>query len=112
MPTLKYFAAAGAPRLYCVHKPVTTIGKALGNDVAIAGAGVVDHHAQIIFEGRDFELHEIDREGDIAGNGKKKRRGRLANGDRIQLGTVELGFSMFSEMPPACDDDDAATEST
>ena len=37
MPTLKYFAAAGAPRLYCVHKPVTTIGKALGNDVAIAG---------------------------------------------------------------------------
>ena len=46
MPTLKYFAAAGAPRLYAVHKPVTTIGKALGNDVPVAGAGVAEHHAQ------------------------------------------------------------------
>ena len=56
MPTLKYFATAGAPRMYCVHKPLTTIGKALGNDVPIVGAGVADHHAQILFDGRDFVL--------------------------------------------------------
>jgi transcriptional regulator with GAF, ATPase, and Fis domain len=97
MSTLKYFAAAGAPRLYCVHKPVTTIGKALGNDVAIAGAGVSDHHAQILFDGRDFVLEELDREADIDINGKRKRRARLVHGDRVHLGAVELGFSMFSE---------------
>jgi transcriptional regulator with GAF, ATPase, and Fis domain len=97
MPTLKYFAAAGGPRLYSVHKPVTTIGKGLGNDVAVAGAGVTDHHAQILFDGRDFVLEELDRDADIAINGKKKRRARLVHGDRVQLGTVELGFSMFAE---------------
>ena len=108
MPTLKHFAAAGAPRLYCVHKPVTTIGKALGNDVAIAGGGVADHHAQILFDGRDFQLEELDRDADIAINGKRKRRARLVHGDRLQLGQVELGFSMFTETAPAAarDDDD------
>src|ERR1700760_2401384 len=106
MPTLKYFAsqvASGAPRLYCVHKPVTTVGKALGNDVAIAGSGVAAHHVQILFDGRDFVLEELDRDADIAINGKKKRRARLVHGDRLQLGAVELAFSMFAEgaMPAA-----------
>ena len=111
MPTLKYFAAAGAPRLYCVHKPVTTIGRALGNDVAIRGTGVVEHHAQILFDGRDFVLEELDRDADIDINGKRKRRARLVHGDRVHLGGVELGFSMFSELvtaaPSASGDDDA-----
>src|SRR5271166_6015225 len=109
MPTLKYFAAAGAPRLYCVHKPVTTIGKALGNDVAIVGAGVADHHAQVLFDGRDFVLEELDRDADIDINGKRKRRARLVHGDRVHLGAVELGFSMFSDASPspARDDDES-----
>jgi transcriptional regulator with GAF, ATPase, and Fis domain len=113
MPTLKYFAAAGAPRLYCVHKPVTTIGKALGNDVAIVGAGVAEHHAQILFDGRDFVLEELDRDADIDINGKRKRRARLVHGDRVHLAAVEIGFSMFSDAPAASfrdgrdeDDDD------
>ncbi|HLM75794.1 MAG TPA: sigma 54-interacting transcriptional regulator [Polyangiaceae bacterium] len=101
MPTLKCFAASGAPRLFPVHKPVSTIGKGLGNDVVIAGTGVSDHHAQIVFDGRDFILEEIDKAGDISINSKKKRRARLVHGDRVQLGSVELAFSMFSEQAPA-----------
>ncbi|MDI1448182.1 sigma 54-interacting transcriptional regulator [Polyangium sp. 6x1] len=110
MPTLKYFAARGAPRVYAVHKPVTTIGKALGNDVALAGTGLADHHAQISFDGRDFVLEELDRDGDIQINGKKKRRARLVHGDRVMLGAVELGFSMFSEAPKTRSDDDGENE--
>ncbi|MFO0758568.1 MAG: sigma 54-interacting transcriptional regulator [Byssovorax sp.] len=106
MPTLKYFAAAGAPRLYGVHKPLTTIGKALGNDVAIAGAGVADHHAQILFDGRDFVLEEIDHVAEITINGKRKRRARLVHGDRLALGAVELGFSMFAESRPESREDE------
>jgi transcriptional regulator with GAF, ATPase, and Fis domain len=97
MPTLKYFAASGAPRLHSVHKALTTVGKALGNDVAVQGTGVAEHHCQILFDGRDFVLEELDRDADIAINGKKKRRARLVHGDRLQLGSVELAFSMFAE---------------
>jgi transcriptional regulator with GAF, ATPase, and Fis domain len=107
MPTLRYFAAAGAQRLYSVHKPVTTLGKGLGNDVAISGPGIAEHAAQIVFDGRDFVFEEIDRDTEILINGKKKRRARLVHGDRVTLGHVELGFSMFADAPPpAARDDD------
>jgi transcriptional regulator with GAF, ATPase, and Fis domain len=111
MPTLKCFSSPGAPRLYSVHKPVTTIGKALGNDLAISGAGVRDNHAQVLFDGRDFVLEECERDGEIAINGKKKRRARLVHGDRIQLGAVEIAFSMFADAPAAraADEDEART---
>ncbi len=106
MPTLKYFAAAGAPRPYAIHKPVTTIGKALGNDVALSGSGLVEHHAQVVFDGRDFVLEELSKDGEIAINGKKKRRARLVHGDRLQFGSVEIGFSMFDETAPSRRRDD------
>jgi transcriptional regulator with GAF, ATPase, and Fis domain len=97
MPTLKYYAAEGSPRIYSVHKPVTTIGKAPGNDLVIAGDGIAPSAAQIAFDGRDFIVEETDKNGTMAINGKRKRRARLVHGDRIKLGDGELAFSMFAE---------------
>src|SRR5689334_4448892 len=98
MAIVRYFPADGAPVLVPVHKPVTTLGRALGNDIAIPDPSVAHHHAQIVFNGRDFQLEEVDREGEILINGKKKRRARLAQGDRITLGKAQLGFSFFTEV--------------
>ncbi len=97
MPTIRWFPRQGPPRAYAVYKPVTTLGRALGNDVALEAAGLADHHAQVVFDGRDFNLEEIDRHGEILINGKKKRRSRLVHGDRLTLGEAELAFSMFAE---------------
>src|SRR6185369_13932908 len=79
-------------------------GRALGNDIHLPDASVAHHHAQIVFNGRDFQLEEVDREAEILINGKKKRRARLVQGDRVTLGRAQLGFSMFSELdvtPPS-----------
>jgi transcriptional regulator with GAF, ATPase, and Fis domain len=97
MPTLKYYVAEGTPKLYSVHKPVTTIGRAPNNDLVVAGDDVETNHAQITFDGRDFVIEELGRAGVLAINGKKKRRARLVHGDRLQLGTAEIGFSIFAE---------------
>ena len=100
MPTLRYFtAAAGAPRAYSVHKPMMTLGRALGNDVVLTGSGIADHAVQITFDGRDFVLEELDRDTEILINGKKKRRARLVHGDRFDIGPAQLSFSMFSDAP-------------
>src|SRR5512142_648228 len=99
MATLRYFPAQQEPRLYLIAKPLTTLGAELGNDVALGEPDVCMHHAQIIFDGRDFQLEEMDRQGEILINGKKKRRTRLAHGDRIQLGSAQLSFSVLSELP-------------
>ena len=109
MPTLKHFLERGAPFSYSVHKPVTTLGRALGNDVCLKAEGVAEHHVQIVFDGRDFVLEEADRVAEIAINGKKKRRARLVHGDRLQLGAAEVAFSMFAEnnaKRPVDDDED------
>jgi transcriptional regulator with GAF, ATPase, and Fis domain len=99
MPILKWFPSQGHPRTFVLHKPVTTLGRALGNDVALAGDGLAETHAQVLFDGRDFNLEEIDRHAEIQINGKKKRRARLVHGDRVTLGDVSLSFSMFDEPP-------------
>lgn len=98
MATVRYFPPDGAPVLVALHKPVTTLGRALGNDIAVPDSSVAHHHAQIVFNGRDFQLEEVDREGEILINGKKKRRTRLVHGDRITLGRAQLGFSMLTEL--------------
>jgi transcriptional regulator with GAF, ATPase, and Fis domain len=97
MPILKWFLPQGQPRNFVLHKPVTTVGSALGNDVAIPGLGLADTHVQILFDGRDFNLEEVDKQGEILVNGKKKRRARLVHGDRLTLGGAELGFGIFDE---------------
>src|SRR5262245_55432321 len=97
MATIRYFPSDGAPVLVALHKPVTTIGRALGNDVHVPDPSVAAHHVQIVFNGRDFQLEEVDQKAEILINGKKKRRARLCNGDRLTLGRALLGFSMFTE---------------
>jgi transcriptional regulator with GAF, ATPase, and Fis domain len=97
MATVRYFASDGASILVPLHKPVTTLGRALGNDIHLPEPSVAPHHAQIVFNGRDFQLEEVDGQGEILINGKKKRRARLVNGDRVTLGRAQLGFSMFTE---------------
>jgi len=106
MPSLKLLAPAGKPRIFPVYKKITTVGRAGGNDVCIEGSGVADYHAQIVFDGRDFNLSEVDREGDISINGKKKRRAKLYHNDRLELGGVELVFSVYDESANLSRDDD------
>jgi transcriptional regulator with GAF, ATPase, and Fis domain len=97
MPCLKWSAPVGKPRTFPIFKKITSIGSAGGNDVCLENAGLCDYHAQIIFDGRDFNLSEVDTQGKILVNGKKKRRSKLIHNDRLALGDVELNFSLYDE---------------
>src|SRR5271156_4918379 len=97
MPILKWFPPQGQPRTFVLYKPVTTVGRALGNDVAIPSHGLAETHVQVLFDGRDFNLEEVDKQAEILINGKKKRRARLVHGDRVTLGDTDLQFTMFDE---------------
>jgi transcriptional regulator with GAF, ATPase, and Fis domain len=97
VPLLKWFPPQGQPRTFVLYKPVTTVGRALGNDVAIPSHGLAETHVQVLFDGRDFNLEEVDKQAEILINGKKKRRARLVHGDRITLGDVEVSFSIFDD---------------
>ena len=83
-----------------MRKPITNIGRAPGNDIVVPQASVESQHAQIVFSGRDFEIEGLSGGDSTLINGKRKRRARLVNGDRLQLGEAVLSFSMMSEFLP------------
>ena len=91
MPSLKWTAPVGKPRTFSIFKKITSIGSAGGNDVCIEHESLRDYHAQIIFDGRDFNLSEVDTDGKILLNGKKKRRAKLIHNDRLTLGERGAG---------------------
>jgi transcriptional regulator with GAF, ATPase, and Fis domain len=97
MPVLSWAAAPDQPKRYAIYKKLTTIGSAPDNDVVLESPGVVAYHAVVLFDGRDFNLREVGREGDIAQNGRKRRQFRLRHGDHVGLGEVSLDFSAYDE---------------
>jgi transcriptional regulator with GAF, ATPase, and Fis domain len=97
MPCLRWIGAAGRGQLFPLYKAVSSIGRAGGNDVCLDAGGIADYHAQIVFDGRDFSLDEVDPVAEIQINGKRKRRARLQHNDKILVGTAELVFSLLEE---------------
>jgi transcriptional regulator with GAF, ATPase, and Fis domain len=111
MPSLKWIKPEGPPQIFPIYKKITSIGRAGGNDVVVRADGMADYHAQIVFDGKEFNLSEVDPHGELAINQKKKRRGKVMHGDRITVGSVDLLFSFFEETAgiDASDEDSAAS---
>lgn len=97
MPCLKWMLPEGRPQIFPVFKKITTVGRAGGNDIVIDDPSLADYHAQLVFDGRDFHLSDVDRAGALWVNGKKRRRGKVFHNDRLLLGEAELVFSLFDE---------------
>lgn len=97
MPCLRWIGPTGRGQLFPIYKSITTVGVAGGNDIVVDASGVAPWHAQIVFDGRDFSLDEVDPVAEIQINGKRKRRARLAHNDRLHLGAAELVFSLLEE---------------
>ncbi|MDP3274554.1 MAG: sigma 54-interacting transcriptional regulator [Deltaproteobacteria bacterium] len=97
MPCLRWIGGAGRGQLFPIYKAVTSIGRGGGNDVSLDAAGVAEHHAQVVFDGRDFSLDEVDPVADIQINGKRKRRARLQHNDKLLIGGAQLVFSLLEE---------------
>jgi transcriptional regulator with GAF, ATPase, and Fis domain len=101
----------GKPRVFPIYKKITSVGRAGGNDVSVEEESLADYHAQVIFDGREFNFSEVDARAEMLLNGKKKRRGKLLHGDRLTLGTVDLVFSLYDEAVAAVQEQaDPSTE--
>ncbi len=97
MPSIKWMAPEGRPKIFPIYKKVTSLGRAPASDVAIDSRELADHHAQIVFDGRDFAVSETSDDALLHINGKKKRRAKIFHGDRLQIGSVDLQFLVLDE---------------
>ncbi len=97
MPSLKWIVPQGRPRVFAIYKRVTSIGSAGANDISIDADALQAHHAQVVFDGRDFSLSAVDPGSVILVNGKKKKKSKIFHNDKLTLGEVELVFSLYDE---------------
>ena len=97
MPSLKWTVAQGRPRVFGIYKRVTSIGRAGANDVSIDSQSLQAHHAQVVFDGRDFTVAPVDAGAPLLVNGKKRKKSKIFHNDKLTLGDVELTFSLYDE---------------
>ncbi len=107
MATLRMQVPGAGVKVYHIYKKLTSLGKGEDVDVTLPDPLLGDTHAHIHFDGRDFNIVLVEKDGDMHVNGRRRTKHRLAQEDRIRLGGVEMEFSLFDE--PVTDETAAKT---
>ncbi len=77
-----------------VHKVLTTLGRAPGNDVVLDDPAVGPTHANLMRKGDVFTLSLVDRSKEMELNGHRIRTAELSEGDEVLIGAWKLVWSL------------------
>ncbi len=75
-----------------LNKRKTTLGRNLENDLVFHEALLSREHAEIILEGKQYVLYDMQSTGGTYVNGKKIIRCVLNSGDLIALANIQIMF--------------------
>ena len=92
-----YPADLSAPSLVPLDRRVIRFGSASDNDVILARGGASEHHAHILYEGKQFTLATTDGDSQTTVNGKRRKNHKLSDGDIIQIGEHVLRFVLYDQ---------------
>ncbi len=93
MASLRVLVPGQTPKIYNLYKKITTIGKSEDNDIVLPDPLIGEIHAHIEFDGKHYVVYPWSRHTPVHGNGRKKRKARLKEGDKIRIGGIELEFT-------------------
>jgi Protein of unknown function (DUF3662)/FHA domain len=74
-----------------------TIGRSKDCDIQLADANVSRKHAEVRQEGAAYWVVDLDSTNGMEVNGRRQKRAKLRQGDRITLGSTELVFRRETE---------------
>ena len=75
-----------------VDKRRLVIGRSRECDVQLADANVSRRHAELRQEGASYWIVDLDSTNGLEVNGRRLKRSKLEDGDRLTLGSTELTF--------------------
>jgi hypothetical protein len=75
-----------------VDKRKVLIGRSRECDVQLADTNVSRRHAEVRQEGASYWIVDLDSTNGIEVNGRRLKRSKLEDGDRVTLGSTELVF--------------------
>ena len=92
-----YPADLSPPRIVPVDRRVMRFGAAKDNDIQLPGGGASDHHAHILYEGKQFSLDTTDGSSQTVVNGKRRKSHKLSDGDVIHIGEHMVRFVLYDQ---------------
>jgi transcriptional regulator with GAF, ATPase, and Fis domain len=107
MATLKIQVPGAGLKVYHVYKKLTSMGRGDDCDIVLPDPLLSDTHAHVHFDGRDFNIATLDKNTELSVNGRKRKKHRLAQEDRVRIGSIEMEFSLYDQ--PVSDDVAAQT---
>ncbi len=92
MPKLVVISEELAGKTYDLTHDTTTIGRGPENTIRIDDSTISHHHGSISLEGGLVVLRDLNSTNGTRVNGQKIMEAKLANGDVVRFGRVELRF--------------------
>ncbi|MDL2224008.1 FHA domain-containing protein [Bacteroidales bacterium OttesenSCG-928-M06] len=77
---------------YTVQKPEINIGRDEDNDLVLLSDSISRHHAKLIFNGVNFEIHDLGSTNKVVVNGAFVGQKTLVSGDIVGLGEIVIYF--------------------
>ncbi len=90
MPRLLGQSSEIAGQVFELAEAKITVGRTPDNKIHIADNSVSSHHAELVLDGSDYSVRDLDSTNGTRVNGEKITTSALRRGDVILFGNVEL----------------------
>lgn len=75
---------------HVLRKPITTVGRAPGNDIVLPDPAVAPSHANLVKKATHVTISVLDRSAELNVNGRRAKAADLKPGDKVLVGQHEL----------------------
>lgn len=96
---LKFTSGVQTGTEFIVRKSVTTLGRALDNDIVLEAGDISRHHARLEYGDDQFRVVDLNSTNGTRVNGKSIRSHSVRAGDEIAFGTLTAEVLPFAQEP-------------
>jgi hypothetical protein len=92
MPKLHILSGQLEGKVFDLLEERVTVGRAVDNTIRLEDGTVSHHHAMFVQEGDGYKLRDLNSTNGTRVNAMRIAETRLANGDQVRMGSVEMRF--------------------
>ncbi len=94
---LKFITGVQAGNEFIIRKPITTLGRALDNDIVLESGDISRHHARLEYANEQIRVVDLDSTNGTRVNGKSVRSQSVRSGDEVAFGTLTAEILPFQQ---------------
>lgn len=99
MPQIQIYLSESSPAPHELAEGKTSIGRSEDNLICVNDPSVSSHHAEIVFDGELFHLHDLGSTNGTFVNGEQVTDAVLNLGDEVRFGAIPAVFAGQNDAP-------------